>query len=290
MTDFWITQFYLSVIGNGYIALVVLAIGLILWLVPGRSLKVICTLVALAFASIIPWQVYQDARAENERAEDFRRRQATANAVFDERCKSAGEKIYKTVTGVEGIRIVNVRPKRNATDVSDPMWAGAALANEVTGDGYIAYFLYWEYPLQGSERGYLNPRKPGAVSRGYRYVDLMRPDGSLSRRQLISPESDKLQEIPIVGETARYAVEFKDEINPEDRKHWVAGTAVMVKDTKTGELLASLVIYAFESGLGSTTGFRQPWVFAQTCPSFQGFNSARTRFFVDKVLLPYQDR
>ncbi len=40
--------------------------------------------------------------------------------MFDERCKTAGYKIYKTVENVEGVTLLNVWPREKSYE--DQMW------------------------------------------------------------------------------------------------------------------------------------------------------------------------
>lgn len=42
-----------------------------------------------------------------------------AKAIFDERCKTAGEKVYETAKDVRGIYLVNVRRSGNASKMMD---------------------------------------------------------------------------------------------------------------------------------------------------------------------------
>ncbi|GKT00625.1 hypothetical protein AVKW3434_14570 [Acidovorax sp. SUPP3434] len=89
--------------------------------------------------------------------------------------------------------------------------------------------------------------------------------------------------------SARYAVSFENIINPADREYWIAGTTVMITDTKTQELIAKKTWYSFEPGFGSHAGNRQPWRFALTCPDIKGEeNHFPTRFYVDQILKPKQ--
>ena len=66
------------------------------------------------------------------RSAEARTRYETAKAIFDERCKQAGEKIYRTTSGVEGITLLNIYPRKPNIEGSynpdrDPMWADATL-------------------------------------------------------------------------------------------------------------------------------------------------------------------
>jgi hypothetical protein len=194
------------------------------------------------------------------------------------------------VEDVDGILLLNVRDSDVAANRANPLWADAALPDEATGERYIRNFLYWEHPSPGSPRGILSELSTGraATFRGYRFVDVKRPDGSVLRYRLKRPGAPELVSEPVAGQPARYAVGFVNRVDPRERVHWVAGTTIFVTDTITGETLAQRESYSFEPGLGNRSGFRSPWGFAVTCPAWRGWDSGRTRFFVDRILRPMQ--
>ena len=73
-----------------------------------------------------------------------------AKTVFDERCKDAGYKIYKSVENVEGVTLLNVwqGDPRN----EDQMWEYAGLPKASGKDGYIQGFLFWrEWDFQTND-------------------------------------------------------------------------------------------------------------------------------------------
>ena len=200
--------------------------------------------------------------------------------------------------GVEGVLLLNIRQYDRLGIADNPLWPDAALPHEAGGDDYIRYFLYDEYDgspqgrrMSPGQRGFLAVGVSGsrkAVSRGYHFVDVRQTDGSALRYRLKDPNNSDLVSEPVKGNPARYAVGFVNQVNPEDRAHWVAGTTISVTDTQTNEVLATRESYSFERGLGSKAGERQPWNFAVTCPAFRGWDGARTRFFVDQILKPKQ--
>ena len=215
---------------------------------------------------------------EVQRAKAYKARYAAAEAIFDERCKTAGEKIYKTVDDVEGIFLLNVRPKQSEADKHDPDWANAALPKEPAEDEYIETFLH------RVNRGglSLNP----ADYPGYRYVDV-EVEGQLWRytlRQRGEKGFPRPKRQEIASSPTRYGVLFENMVNPNDRQHWIAGTTVKVIDMKTSEVLAEATWYAFEHGFGSNAGARVPWSNSLTCPQQTSYSV--TRFFVDKVVRP----
>jgi len=212
---------------------------------------------------------------EVQRAKAYKARYAAAKAVFDERCKTAGEKIYKTVDDVEGIFLLNVRPAWSEADANDPNWADAGMPSELGNEGYVFGFLD-------------STRRGGVDSKGlpsYRYVDL-ESDGKLWRYTLKKREegAPQLEKVEIESSPARYGVAFENMINPEDRQHWIAGTTVRVIDLTTSEILAEANWYAFEHGFGSNAGARVPWNNSVTCPRTMSYH--QSSIFVDKVLKP----
>lgn len=297
MRDYWFTQDLLKAAGFGLLALAAMGIVLALWLPRKWWQKGIALAAVLLLISIPVRQGVKEVDQEQKAVDDYKERYAKAKALFDERCKMAGEKIYKTVENVEGVLLLNVRQRDPSGDGSDPMWVDAGLPTELPGDGYIRHFLYDEYDgspanyrRKSGERGYLSVGVAGRapkLSYGYRFVDVRHSDASTQRYRLKNSESDQLVS-EAMQKSARYAVGFENLISAEDRANWVAGTIITVTDTRTEETLARRESYAFEPGLGSRAGARQPWRFAVTCPRHVGWDGARTRFFVDQILKPKQ--
>ena len=269
--------------GNLYLLLMLVCIGVALWKGKTWQRKAIyASLVLALFMAPIAPDIY--------RGIEYRSKLATAQALFDERCKTAGEKVYRTVEGVEGVLLLNVRGNDIAAQRANPLWPDAALPDERGGDQYIRHFLYWEHESSGTSRGYLNPDPKNATSRGYRFVDVKQADGTVLRYRLKEPgnrDSAQLVSEPISGTPSRYAIGFVNQVKPEDRAHWVAGTTITLTDTQTNEVIATRESYSFEPGLGSRAGDRQPWGFAVTCPQLPQLPGRYlTRFFVDSILKP----
>jgi hypothetical protein len=90
--------------GIGAILWGVLAIALLVALLTPKTIlgKALSTLLVLAvfFGPMIPGAV---------RTHEHKQRYEKAKALFDERCKTAGEKIYRTVDNVEGITLLKLR-------------------------------------------------------------------------------------------------------------------------------------------------------------------------------------
>ena len=279
MRDYWLTQYFLAAIGWGYLIIVLIALGLALWLAKGKTAKTIAALVILAMASILPFKGYQEYAKEKQAANAYKARYAKAKALFDERCKTAGEKIYRTVENVEGLLLTKLRPVRisdtSQYDTDDQY------GYNVGGEEYVRYYLIGSSDL---------------TSR-YRFVEA--PTEKFKLRFTTPLSAEKSREYWVKGggkviieskdiETfsAQYAVEWQDVSTKEDRDSWIAGGALRVTDRKTGEILGERVGYLLETGFGSTAGQRSPWswarYYAKSCPTLNEHN----RIFVEKVLKP----
>jgi hypothetical protein len=284
--------------GIGTILWGILAIALLVALLKPKTMKskAISALLVLVcfFGPILPGAI-----SRHKAQKEFDARYAKAVAVFDERCKGAGEKIYKRVDNVEGILLLNIRGAADGPGfrTGDPLWPDAALPHESSKDDYIRSFLYWELntrsPLDNNKiipgRGSLTSSAKDTISRGYRFVDVKQPDGTILRHRLdqsARENTNKLAIEPVKGSPARYAIGFVNDVSPEDRKHWVAGTTITVSDTHTGEIVAQRVLFAFEPGLGNKGAYRMPWIANPvTCPKLDRA-SYPTRYFVDQIVKP----
>ena len=181
---FFMKAMYYSKIIDDIIIAVVLSC-IVIW-VGGHFLKVknlyktIATIIAVILSILIVPIPYkreiEQAKEEkikqyNERKEKYEQ----AKAVFDEQCKKAGEKIYRTVDNVDGIMLLKVRDEEEHEIgksifalKADPMWSHAAIADiESTKGTYIGSFLH-NKAIRKRRKGYL-------------FVDVLKEDGSISR-------------------------------------------------------------------------------------------------------------
>ena len=281
-----------------------------------RELKTLQGLLALlplivALAACADRQGGTDAKAQEAA---YREKYAKAEALFKERCKTAGVVVKRTVKDVEGIELLKVRPVLAWGDKRyfDPMFEGAAMAGEASGERYIASFLYSELRNRNTPelRGVIQPTNvtPGMNQdpprKGYLFADVRdlasgdlwryRVDRGLTDEQRrVRPWGGDLQHMLHRGEPARYAVDFEDIVDPADRAYWIAGTRIKVIDQQTGEVIAQLTRYVWDTGFGGSSTGRWPWQHAdsrvnQKCPYLPGTMGHATRFFVDTVLNPVQ--
>ena len=271
-----------------------------------------CLVVTVFFISPFA-KDYLRLREYQTKQNEFQARYNKAKAIFDERCKTAGEKIYHTVEGIEGITLLNVPQEYTHALIDDPMWEGAALPHSGGGDNYIRKFLDWELrnksnnPQRTLRDVDPSPRNKETFKRifgyekkleiddrvydGYRYVDVKQPNGSYLRYQYPSAserkDRDTIITTPLNRKPARYAVEYSPIIDPADRQYWIAGLTINIYDTETDTLMASKTWYSMEPGQGNRNQ-RVPWAFANICPASGQNQRDVIRLFVDQVVKPKQ--
>ncbi len=278
--------------------------AMVLALVKGETWPRKLGLAALAFGLFVAPLV-----PDMQRASEQRERLARAQTMFAERCKTAGEKIHKTVENVEGIYLMKLRTTTNfgkQFELDDPY------GDDSTDKEYILNFL----------RGYYHQRNepilPGSPPRtGYAYVEAVDPnDGNRYRYtgRVEEPwKTDKtylqgytrfvFDKVPAPGVAPRYGVTYDDISTHEEREYWIAGSSLKVVDLQTNEIIGERIGYMVDWAQGSVAGFRSPWRYAadNACPGFQwnpnfpvtrsnGGGSSQqpgqTITFVEKVLKP----
>ncbi len=265
-----------------------------------------------AFPGRWAWNEHRLAKAEEEKKAALARK---ARALYEEKCRTvAGEKIYRTVPDVEGSVLLKVRPEASGREWADLMWPGAAFALESSADRYVTTFLADEHaPGEGltgklrkitpENRGYINTDRRSEGLPGYRYVDVIDEKDAKRYRYTGRWEEpwqyDKsylkgyikfiLDKAPAPDPSPRYGVTFEDQLIPEERALGVASSTVKIADLKTGEILGEMTRYAW--GSTEPSGFNpSPWLTADRCPKSSADPHARTRQFVDQVLIPKRDK
>ena len=249
--------------------------------------------ILLLFVWIIPKQ-FGPSKEEIQAQEEWDRKYKEAEAVFNEQCKTAGEKIYRTVDNVEGIMLLKIPQEDIFSHGSDPTWQDAALG-AVNGkkSSFINMFLqYKAIPNDGNsiikftneEKIYENH----TYYKGYNFVDIKKNTGQVIRYNRILENNDLLDNVESnihPEKPARYAVTYETEVYPN---YWIAGAKIIILDTQTDEIIAEKNWYIFDRGLGSKSGARTPWLYADTCGHLNASQS-EIRLFVDKVLQPKQE-
>lgn len=261
------------------------AIGAVFWAyrrpspVRTRTTGVVAALVLLGLfpgSHALRAMEQQRSRAEIEKYRE------AAWAHFRKRCKeNAGERIYGTAKDVKGFFLERPRKKPSEAQLRDQYWLGDP------------YGLVLYPPAQIS--GYLRdlddkdlPTLKSTAHLGYRFVETPSPsEKSKVLRYYIDRTSGRIVSRSDTDRRSRYMVSWRDISTKRDRMYWVAGGRLLITDTSTGRLLGERVGYVFETGFGSTTGGRRPWLVAQhtACPPIR-INAPMDRLFVEKVLKP----
>lgn len=304
-----LTPFGALLSGIGVIYWILAALGL-WWALRGSlpwRTKLLRTIPLVLLFGFIPgrmgWEQFQ-----------ARKRLNSAVALFQERCKSAGEKINRTVENVDGVVWMKSRP--DGLNEGDQFKLDDPYGKDCSGESCIANLL------RVSKGASLNPEVADRHTEGFLFVETKDASGQLYRyigairlRAIWTDEAIARQRSrtgkgvepsdyefaverqPIEKPTANYGITWDDISTHEDREHWIAGGSLKVIDLSTNEVIAERAGYMMDRGLGSTAGFRQPWAYAQqfACPEFAQIGPSdfrrrqtgrETRDFVGKVLKP----
>ena len=283
---------------------------------PGKRLRnnLIATPLALLAAFAWAYIASSDDRArqrEMQAKADARQKEyLESKAIFEERCKSAGEKIYQTVENVEGITLLNVPEDSPQSSYNDPMWENAALPWSGTEEEYIKKFLFWEIRYDNNsmiDLQTVDPRPsaretqirlwghPTNMSehekayRGYRYADAQQKDKHFLRYRFPDDKDRKDKEtllVQAIERPSRYALEYKPIVDPADRKHWIAGLTVNIYDLQTNTLMATKTWYALNPSQGHAY---QTWEWSrlENCPAGEA-DITYIRYFLNRVIQPKQ--
>ena len=265
---------------------------------PGKAWRnnIIATVVVLG--SVLTWIFIPsaDERRLNREAEIRRQNRLKSRAVFEELCKTAGEKIYRTADNVEGVTLLKVWDGESIHK-EDKLWKYAGLPGQYGQDGYIKGFLKWEVEIIPT--GYPRYREmqfqperqnhPYVLHGRYSYVDVKQKDKTFLRYRLDEnrKEDYKMISAPIKI-PSRYAVTFDNPIVPEEREHWIAHTRATVIDLQDNTVMATKDWYSFESQQGY--GRFSMWVTAATCPELGVTTANPIRLFIGDVLKPKQEK
>ena len=278
------------VVGTIYFGLMFILAGfffLLAMIFPKKTKEFLITAggVLILFIFIIPLQArlslkIQEKREAPKKAER-KAKYEEARTVFDEQCKKAGEKIYRTVDNVDGVMLLKVRESA-ALHRNNPMFEDAVLAPlHDVGGMYIATLLD-NSNLKSSE----------FVKKRYEFIDVLKKDNNISRYLEYKGYGGEINEeqdgviIKNPSEPARYAVTYENNVDPELRKHWVAGTTIKIIDRQTNELLAEKTIFAFARTMGNYS--HGAWVDSRMdfCPEDTELGRYPTSHFVVTVLKP----
>lgn len=288
MADYWMTRYFLAVFGWAYVLVCCVAIALALWFPSRKTGKLAAAAIVLVLAAVLPFQGYQQYVRDEAAREAFRERHAKAKLLFDSHCKEAGEKIYRTVFGVKGFRLLKLRPEQhNFQDkyMVDPY------GYDYSGETFVASMLWGRHPA-----GYL--QSTSRQNAPFKYVVYPASDGKgwlqAELSEIVGPSGAIKLKVQPAKDSPRYGVEWSEVSSAEDREYWVAGSKLQVLDLQTGEVLAERVGWIMDPGQGSKSGGRSAWLLAarQACPPFPMLHgvypqqAGQTREFVENVLYP----
>ena len=235
----------------------------------------------------------------------YKQHYAKAKGLFDERCKTAGEKINRTIPNVGGVVWLKWRPdglNKGQFTMDDPYGKDCSM------EGCI-YQL-----LRGNSARSKNEQTKAPPVNGYKFVETIDPrdgiryryTGTLQNIKNVSKERFS-QHVKMTGSgveydgsflelhremiddfSASYGIAWDDVSTPEDREYWIAGGAIYLKDLKTNEIIAEHRGYLIDTGQGNTAGFRDPWGWAKhyapQCPQ----RHEGTLDFAVKILQPIE--
>lgn len=168
----------------------------------------------------LKWQIEHALAARDHKA-----RLERAEAIFNERCKTAGERIYRTVEGVDGIMLMKLRQGYSAYDqgATDPYGSVGEYGH---GEDYILSFF-----LGRNDGGWLDD---SSRKNGYSYVDVKDAFDGLRYRYRAYWWRDpkwhektasilRIRRAPTSDPEPRYGVDYEDLTTPDERALWVAG-------------------------------------------------------------------
>ena len=247
------------------------AIALALWKGKTPKLKAIWTAVAIVVFGFLPVK----EMIEQARRDAFARE---AWAYFTKKCDTeAGEKIYKTYSGVKSVLVVKPLPPASEKDLFDQFWYGDPYSGSAHSDrGFHEAATLTSYS-----------RRAGELVRGLEFVEIKTQSGEGYKR-VTRPSSvnGRWHVDNIEKPTSRFGVAWEDISTPEDRKYWVAGSRLSVIDLRDNSLVAERIGYLIEAGFGSTAGQRRPWLTSRgprtTCPPLLG-GAYSDNWFITKV-------
>lgn len=261
------------------------------------------SLVAVIGFALVPYLLFfyrsPEQKKYDEDMKEIFAKQEVARPIFEKLCAEAKRpNIRRTVEDVEGILLIKVRPPDSMPRheaIRNRDWERAALPRERTeASGFAELFLLdrrWQTENSSEVFGTLGTVGKQA-KHGFQFVDVLSPDGK-SRTRITAIEDPSYREDPVPGvrflrkdttdKSPQFAVTFEDNLDPELRKHWIAGTSIRVLDLKTNEVIAEQSFWSWDNGFGFTTQSSSPWLRARQCPTIVA-GQAVARYFVDTVL------
>jgi len=257
------------------------------------------TCVPLAALFVLPVMSYIKQR-------EYLAKYEPAKAIFDKLCREQSAPIIKrTVEDVEGVLLLKVRPlsEHRLRYVNDPHWPEAAWPDfgrlsSGKSQGYVEDLMldwtwrrfdpdpretpqHWQGILSVGGQTWEDPNAQAGETRakkaisGFKYVDVLGNDGVGRTRFTARNDKEKtdspyrgvaFNSIPTNEPAPRYGVIFEDNLDPDLRKHWIAGMTIKVIDTNSKEVIGQRTFWILDTGFGATGQFG-PWsTNAKRCP------------------------
>ncbi|QLI81222.1 hypothetical protein HZU75_06570 [Chitinibacter fontanus] len=246
----------------------------------------------LLFLLGISFSLLQTSCTDKSKKHDLQRKQK-AWALYQQRCKISGEKIYQTIDNVDGLLLIKVRP--DEINFSEQFLLSDPYGRDLGGDGYLESFLYGR-----SNNGQIDNK---SIHGGFNYIDTVDPKNGVTYRYTGYIDQpwlrDKkygewVREFTLTKTIApnepvpRYGITYDDISTREDRELWIAGSSLRVIDLQTNVVVAERIGYMIDIDQGNISGGRSPWLLAtrNACPAYPDIY--QTRNFVEKVLKPAQ--
>lgn len=211
---------------------------------------------------------------------------AEAWAHFRKLCsEKAGEKIYKTYSGVKSVLVVKALPPATEKDLYDQFWMGDPYSNATP---WAERGMTAALRLVGLVK---NLEPPRDSERGFDFVELSRAIGAAGEFERIDSSDSQPFSIrtTIQEASSRFGIAWEDISTESDRKYWIAGSRLRVFDRSNDSVVAERIGYVIESGFGSRAGNRMPWLASRgpesTCPALRN-GDYEDRWFVLGVLRP----
>jgi hypothetical protein len=247
-------------IGVLYWVLAVTALALVLWKLKGRW-KVLS---ALAVVVLFGWMPAKHAYEAQKRQNYSREAWAYFRKLCDEK---AGEKIYKTYTGVKSVLVVKPLPPATDSDHFDQFWYGDPYSRSATSERARAAASILT----------LDSRRPTRIQKGLEFVEVKHEADGVARYQRITRPSsnNEMARVEFIEKPiSRFGISWEDISTRNDRAYWVAGSRLRVIDLADQSIVAERIGYFIEAGFGSRAGGRRPWLTSRgpntTCPPLTG--------------------
>lgn len=265
-------------IGILYWVLAIGAVGLAIWKGKTWQRKTLWAGVAVVAFGFLPAKVMIEKAQKDAYARE-------AWAYFKKKCdEKAGEKIYKTYSGVKSVLVVKPLPPATEKDLYDQFWYGDPYSSDIA-------LLDRGERLAGTLIGRVQFLKNSHAEQGFEFLEQQVANGTEQMFQRVAPIEGPpfTSKLAITKPESRFGISWEDISTPEDRKYWIAASRLRVFDLTDSTIIAERTGYFIEAGFGSKAGQRRPWQSSRgpstTCPPINN-RTFEDRWFVLRVLKP----